>query len=937
MKSDPSVLSILVSPKRFSPHAFNLFRNRMAASGALIMLASLCLPAHAQLGQWTWVGGSSTVTCDPNQTTTCSVLAVSGALGTPAAANAPGGRYEAASWTDSAGNFWLFGGNGTWPDAVSGDPNPFVATELNDLWQFNPSTKEWTWMGGDITGYPCDAPYSPTLEDGCSYEGLYTALGSLTAGDFSGSRFDAVTWSDQSNNLWLFGGSASFYNSAYEQVWNAPLNDVWEFNPSNGEWGWMAGNSGVTLCGSLTGNSFCPMPGAYGTLGVAAAGQFPGSRESGITWTDGSGNLWMFGGLGWDGGDAVPGGPPPAAHRGELNDLWEFNPSTLLWTWMGGAPLIPCVSIWDGSLCGVAGVYGTQGVAGAGNIPGGRDSAVSWTDLSGNFWLFGGVGLDSNGTVSAGMGNDLWEFSPSSSEWTWVSGSSTFNASTAPKGVYGTLGVPAAANVPGGRMGSVSWTDKLGKLWLFGGYGADSLGNVGYLNDFWRFDPETSEWMWVGGSSTMSAALYPYYSRLGVYGTRGTPGAGNAPGSRWYGRSWTDTSGNLWMFGGQGYDSNDVKGLLNDLWEYQPPIPAAPAITSAIETTFTSAVAGNFTVTATGFPIATISEAGTLPSGVTFTSNSNGTATLTGKSTAAGSYPITITASNGTAPNATQNFTLAVSSAGLTSPTPGSVLGTSNVQFTWTPNAGATQYSLWLGLSGPGSSSLYTSGWLTTTSATVPSLPAKGATVYARLYSTIGGKNQYIDYTFTEAGTPATMSTPSSGSTLGTSDVLFTWTAGYGVTQYQLWLGLSGAGSSGLYTSGWLPSTSITVPSLPGNGATVYARLYSTIDGKNQYNDYTFTEGESGVPATMTLPTTGSTLGTSDVQFTWTKGTNVTQYQLWLGTTGAGSSGLYTSGWLTTQSTTVPSLPAKGATVYARLYSTIGGKNQYNDYTYVEQ
>jgi hypothetical protein len=33
----------------------------------------------------------------------------------------------------------------------------------------------------------------------------------------------------------------------------------------------------------------------------------------------------------------------------------------------------------------------------------------------------------------------------------------------------------------------------------------------------------------------------------------------------------------------------------------------------------------------------------------------------------------------------------------------------------------------------------------------------------------------------------------------------------------------------------------------------------------------------------------------------------------------------------------VPSLPAKGATVYARLYSTIGGKNQYNDYTYVEQ
>jgi len=134
---------------------------------------------------------------------------------------------------------------------------------------------------------------------------------------------------------------------------------------------------------------------------------------------------------------------------------------------------------------------------------------------------------------------------------------------------------------------------------------------------------------------------------------------------------------------------------------------------------------------------------------------------------------------------------------------------------------------------------------LTTTFTTVPSLPAKGATVYARLYSTINGKNQYIDYTYTESvppGTPATMSTPTSGSTLGTSNVQFTWTPGTGVTQYQLWLGLSGPGSSSLYTSGWLTTTSTTVASLPAKGATVYARLYSTIGGKNQYVDYTYVE-----------------------------------------------------------------------------------------------
>jgi hypothetical protein len=46
----------------------------------------------------------------------------------------------------------------------------------------------------------------------------------------------------------------------------------------------------------------------------------------------------------------------------------------------------------------------------------------------------------------------------------------------------------------------------------------------------------------------------------------------------------------------------------------------------------------------------------------------------------------------------------------------------------------------------------------------VTSLPAKGATVYARLYSMIGGKNQYIDYTYIEqvAGASATTTTLSS-------------------------------------------------------------------------------------------------------------------------------------------------------------------------------
>ena len=93
----------------------------------------------------------------------------------------------------------------------------------------------------------------------------------------------------------------------------------------------------------------------------------------------------------------------------------------------------------------------------------------------------------------------------------------------------------------------------------------------------------------------------------------------------------------------------------------------APSITSANNTTFTVGTAGSFTVTTVAhFPVAeTISETGALPSGVTFVDNGNGTATLSGTPAAAtgGVYVITITASNGVSPNATQSFTLTVNEA----------------------------------------------------------------------------------------------------------------------------------------------------------------------------------------------------------------------------------------------------------------------------------
>lgn len=170
---------------------------------------------------------------------------------------------------------------------------------------------------------------------------------------------------------------------------------------------------------------------------------------------DSSGGLWLFGG-GY--GQSLS----------MLNDLWRYSAGQ--WTWMGGS-----------TIPGQAGVYGSQGTAASTNTPGSRVLALGWTDPSGNIWLFGGNGADSSGMVD--FLNDLWKYS--GGQWTWVSGS---NMGRQP-GAYGTQGVAANSNLPGGRFAPVGWVDSAGNLYLFGGDGYDSSGTLGFLNDFWKYQP----------------------------------------------------------------------------------------------------------------------------------------------------------------------------------------------------------------------------------------------------------------------------------------------------------------------------------------------------------------------------------------------------------------------------------------------------------------
>ena len=376
-----------------------------------------------------------------------------------------------------------------------------------------------------------------------------------------GGRDFGMTWSDSSGRKWLFGGFGFALKSSVGAQVPGLLNDMWVWEagcPVLGTPGpcWLPANPGPVVQSTWPNLEVENMNGVYGTLGTAKPTvNTPGSRWGGVTWTDPSGNLWMFGGQGF----AASGLDPEL-----LNDVWEFVPGGSVgdgsfagdWVWQGGS-----------SNFNQSGAYGTQGTAAATctgsnspcNIPGGRWGAASFVDASSNVWLFGGQGVDSAGTI--GLLNDLWKYNIASGQWTWVSGANTANQ----KGTYGTQGTGTAGNVPGARQNTVLWVDSAGTVWLFGGFGLDSVPTGSpagaILNDLWMFSG--GQWTWISGSNTAN--------QNGTYGTQTAAAAGNVPGARWGAVGWVNPDGDLFLFGGWGYGSSITQptGLLNDVWEYQ--------------------------------------------------------------------------------------------------------------------------------------------------------------------------------------------------------------------------------------------------------------------------------------------------------------------------------------------------------------------------------
>jgi N-acetylneuraminic acid mutarotase len=497
--------------------------------------------------QWTWISGDNTI----------DIQGAYGTKGNASLTNKPGSRSRSVAWVDATGNFWLIGGYGY---------GTSVLGSLNDLWKYDPLIKEWTWVNGDST---------------TNVFGIYGTKGSPAAANNPGSRLNSVSWVDDSGYFWLFGGTGKANSGT------GLLNDLWKYDPSINQWTWIKGDSVINKIA------------VFGTKEVEFSSNIPGSRDRSLAWKDASNNLWLLGGNGFLTNGAV---------AQDLNDLWKYNPSSNNWTWMkgdsisfqynkfgvqgvedssnkprsltemvgwtdlsgnfwffGGAHNYPSLNIlwkyntltnnwtWVKGNNGY-GIYGTQGVASSLNKPGPRLYGVTWKDSADNFWLFGGSGLAAN-DESNGYLNDLWKYNFTTNQWTWMKGDDT----TGNPGVYGVKAIASPLNKPGARHSSVSWIDQVGDFWLFGGF-CNMRG--GWMNDLWKYSPVNNQWTWISGDSIGGVR--------GVYGVLGIPDPLNKPGGRMQSVSWTDNAGNLFLFGGQGYDANGSFNNLNDLWKYDP-------------------------------------------------------------------------------------------------------------------------------------------------------------------------------------------------------------------------------------------------------------------------------------------------------------------------------------------------------------------------------
>ncbi len=164
------------------------------------------------------------------------------------------------------------------------------------------------------------------------------------------------------------------------------------------------------------------------------------------------------------------------------------------------------------------------------------------------------------------------------------------------------------------------------------------------------------------------------------------------------------------------------------------------------------------------------------------------------------------------------------------------------VKFQWSPGVGVTSYRLQIGKTKGGGE--YADVTLSNVASyTVENLPEDGSSVYSRLSSLIENKWESSDESYLASSgggaRAARILTPVVNVQLESSRVEFTWDEGSNVSEYMLYVG-STPGGAEFARRNTQKARSAMVENLPGNGQTIFTRLYSRLSGGWTYTDAVF-------------------------------------------------------------------------------------------------
>lgn len=280
--------------------------------------------------QWTWLSGDAEVYASGTL----------GAKGEASAAALPRAQYRSSSIVDSDGNFWLYGGYGQFSPESSG--------YIDELWKWDGS--QWTWTSGS---------------GNANQLAKYGNLNQTKPENSPGGRADTHIWYDQDGDLQVFAGELTSEVGGTQKLYA----DIWEWDGK--DWTWISGDTTTVFA-------------RYNSLYTYDPTNRIGHRRDACYWQDTSGDVWVFGGVGW-----------ASISSGMLNDIWKWDGTH--WHWMGG-----------GTESGDYWHYGQKGVASEKNWPKARTDASFWMDKNQKFWIHGGT----NTAQASGLYGDLWELSP---------------------------------------------------------------------------------------------------------------------------------------------------------------------------------------------------------------------------------------------------------------------------------------------------------------------------------------------------------------------------------------------------------------------------------------------------------------------------------------------------------------------------------------------